>query len=194
MRRSGASVFLDTNVNSIVPSKNSQNWTITTSQERRDYTAVILAAPFHSADIIVPQAISQKIPQLPYVHLHVTLLSTTSEYPNPDYFNLDASAKPSQMMLTTSENVRKNGKAPEFNSLSYHGLVRDNEWAVKIFSKERISDEWLAKVFNGKVGWVFRKEACNILTRQRTLPDKFLLVGCISQIYSEHFIPSCQAG
>jgi len=188
LKRSGASVFLDTNVISIVPSKNSQKWTITTSQERRDYTAVILAAPFHSADIIVPQAISQKIPQLPYVHLHVTLLSTTSEYPNPGYFNLDASAEPSRMMLTTSKNIHK---TPEFNSLSYHGLIRDNEWAVKIFSKERISDEWLAKVFNDKVGWVYRKEACNVLTRHRTSSDTLLLVGCISQIYPEPSIPSC---
>lgn len=62
------------------------------------------------------------------------------------------------MMLTTYEGVRKGGEEPEFNSLSYLGLVRDAEWAVKIFSKERITDEWLKKMFFGKVGWVYRKE------------------------------------
>ena len=133
MKRSGASVFLDTNVTSIVPSKNSQNWTITTSQERRDYTAVILAAPFHSADIIVPQAISQKIPQLPYVHLHVTLLSTTSEYPNPDYFNLDASAKPSRMMLLHLRMFVKMERPR--NSIHFHTMV----WFVTTNGQSRFS-------------------------------------------------------
>lgn len=61
-------------------------------------------------------------------------------------------------MLTTYEGVRKGGKEPEFNSLSYLGLVREDEWTVKIFSQQRISDEWLQNVFNGQVGWVYRKE------------------------------------
>ena len=104
---------------------------------------------------------------------------------------MDASAKPPQMMLTTSENVRNNGKTPEFNSLTYHGLVRDGEWIAKIFSKERVSDEWLANVLNGQVGWVFRKEVYNILARNKTLFDRFSSVGCISQTYPGHLIPSC---
>lgn len=62
------------------------------------------------------------------------------------------------MLLTTRANARLGGKEPEFNSLSYHGKVSDDEWAVKIFSKERISDEWLSKTFLGQVGWVHRKE------------------------------------
>jgi prenylcysteine oxidase/farnesylcysteine lyase len=131
---------------------------VTTSQGKKTYNAVILAAPFHSTNIVVPHAISKQVPAQPYVHLHVTLLTTTSEYPNPEYFALSPSDKPARMMLTTYEGVRENGKEPEFNSLSYHGLVRESEWAVKIFSKQRISDEWLNDVFNGQVGWVFRKE------------------------------------
>jgi prenylcysteine oxidase / farnesylcysteine lyase len=66
------------------------------------------------------------------------------------------------MMLTTYEGVRNGGVEPEFNSLSYHGLVREGEWAVKIFSKQRISDEWLSNMFFGKVGWVYRKEVGSI--------------------------------
>ncbi|KXN81104.1 Farnesylcysteine lyase [Leucoagaricus sp. SymC.cos] len=158
LKRSGALMHLNTTVTSILPKKNSKGWTVATFRGSQDYTAVILAAPFHSTDIVVPHTISEKIPKQPYVHLHVTLLTTTSEYPNPSYFALAPSTKPARMMLTTYEGVRKDGKAPEFNSLSYHGLVRDGEWAVKIFSREYISDEWLSEVFNGQVGWVFRKE------------------------------------
>jgi len=62
------------------------------------------------------------------------------------------------VILTTYEGVRKGGKEPEFNSISYHGLLREGEWIVKIFSQQRISDEWLQNVFNGQVGWVYRKE------------------------------------
>jgi prenylcysteine oxidase/farnesylcysteine lyase len=66
------------------------------------------------------------------------------------------------MMLTTYEGARNGGEEPEFNSLSYHGLVRDGEWGVKIFSQKRISDEWLDMMFFGKVGWVYRKEVSPI--------------------------------
>lgn len=68
------------------------------------------------------------------------------------------------MILTTYEGVRQGGKEPEFNSLSYHGYITKDkddapdQWSVKIFSKERISDEWLDTIFNGQVGWVYRKE------------------------------------
>jgi prenylcysteine oxidase/farnesylcysteine lyase len=69
------------------------------------------------------------------------------------------------MMLTTYDGVRQGGKEPEFNSISYHGLVGEGEWAVKIFSKERISDEWLENMFQGQVGWVYRKEVSPASTR-----------------------------
>ena len=75
------------------------------------------------------------------------------------------------MVLTTWDAVRHatsaqgEVKAPEFNSLSYHHEIETEngkEYIVKIFSKARISDEWLDRVFawgeTGKVGWVHRKE------------------------------------
>lgn len=68
------------------------------------------------------------------------------------------------MVLTTYNGVRNGGKEPEFNSLSYHGHITKgddgapNQWTVKIFSKEKITDEWLDKIFPGQVGWVYRKE------------------------------------
>ena len=68
------------------------------------------------------------------------------------------------MMLTTYEGTRNGGKEPEFNSISYHGTVREGEWAVKIFSEERVSDEWLEDMFMGQVGWVYRKEVSSLST------------------------------
>jgi prenylcysteine oxidase/farnesylcysteine lyase len=81
------------------------------------------------------------------------------------------------MVLTTYEGVRKGGKEPEFNSLSYHGYATKgiggvpDQWSVKIFSKARISDDWLDKVFMGQVGWVHRKEVslfCSNISRDQT--------------------------
>ena len=72
------------------------------------------------------------------------------------------------MVLTTWDAVRHGDdktKRPEFNSLNYLNQIKTleehgiNEWAVKIFSSERITDEWLEKLFGeGQVGWVVRKE------------------------------------
>lgn len=78
------------------------------------------------------------------------------------------------MVLTTFEGARQRGddSEPEFNSMSYHGRIRNldgtpansskdgaEEWVVKIFSKQRVEDSWLRKAF-GKIGWVHRKEVC----------------------------------
>ena len=64
------------------------------------------------------------------------------------------------MILTTGEGARNGGKAPEFNSLNYLGRLYEgsDEWTVKIFSMSELSDEWLSTMFDGKVGWVLRKE------------------------------------
>ncbi|KAF5359929.1 hypothetical protein D9758_014001 [Tetrapyrgos nigripes] len=72
--------------------------------------------------------------------------------------SLVPNTKPPSMLLTTWEGVRRGGKAPEFNSVSYHGKINENEWVVKISSMEPVSDEWLEKVFDGQVTWVYRKE------------------------------------
>lgn len=63
------------------------------------------------------------------------------------------------MLLTTHEGARQGGPEPQFNSISYHAKINENEWVVKIFSKQAISDEFLEDAFGkGTVGWVYRKE------------------------------------
>ncbi|KAF8203830.1 Prenylcysteine lyase-domain-containing protein [Pholiota molesta] len=156
LNRSGADVYLTTPVSSITPkSSTSRLWSVKSARGTVDYKAVILAAPFYSTGITVPESISEQVKPQPYVHLHVTLLATTAATPNPEYFGLSASSPVPRMMLTSTLGGTH---APEFNSLSYHGLVREGEWAVKIFSAQRLSDEWLNNMFQGKVGWVYRKE------------------------------------
>lgn len=153
-----------------------------------------MAAPFHTTDIALPPAVSDQIPQVPYVHLHVTLLTTTSPSANPTYFNLSAGSKVPAMMLTTDVGTRNGGKRPEFNSVSYHGLVREGEWAVKIFSKERISDGWLQQMFDGQVGWVHRKEVstkANIYIISTNLSP--LIVGRISKAPTDRIFSANKA-
>jgi len=162
--RSKANLFLRSAVHSIKRNPEVPSWIVRTNRGSENYKAVIIAAPFHSTGITFPSAVSSQIPKQPYVRLHVTLLTTTSPQPNPEYFSLSSSSKVPSMILTTYEGVRKGGKEPEFNSISYHGYATNrtdgvpDQWSVKIFSKKRISDEWLDKMFMGKVGWVHRKE------------------------------------
>ncbi|KAF8641081.1 hypothetical protein AX17_000725 [Amanita inopinata Kibby_2008] len=159
IKRSDAKLLLNATVTSISPkSDSSYHWTVRSAHGSADYQAIVLAAPFHSTGILLPNSISSQIPPQPYVSLHVTLLTTTSPTPDPTYFALPSNANTSRMILTTYEGARKGGKAPEFNSLSYLGLVREGEWAVKIFSKEPVTDDWLQNLFHGNVGWVYRKQ------------------------------------
>ena len=146
----------------------------TTSDKPRLYRSVILAAPYDQTGISFSSSSKDPlapVPQQPYVHLHVTLLSTSSATPNASYFHLAHGAKAPTTLLTTYDGVRRRGHSePEFNSLTYHGLVRNKEgepvvnafgakeWVVKIFSKKRLSDKWLNEMFSGNVGWVLRKE------------------------------------
>ncbi|PPQ63712.1 hypothetical protein CVT24_004292 [Panaeolus cyanescens] len=158
VNRSGANVFLDTTVKSITPKNGpSHLWTLKSDRGSVDYQAVVFAAPFHSTGIVVPNTISEQIPPQPYVNLHVTLLSTTSPTANPAYFGLPSDAIVPRMLLTTYQGAREGHSKPEFNSMSYHGEVREGEWAVKIFSDHELSDEWLSDMFLGQVGWVHRK-------------------------------------
>ncbi|KZT06641.1 FAD/NAD(P)-binding domain-containing protein [Laetiporus sulphureus 93-53] len=169
VKRSNASVSLETAVTALKHDEASGAWLVSTADSRQAYRAVILAAPFHSANIsLFPEALAESFPEQPYVRLHVTLLSTPAPSPNSAYFGLGAHSAPTTL-LTTANAVREGtGAEPEFNSLTYHGKVRaadgepwageaGEEWVVKIFSKKRLTDDWLENMF-GKVGWVLRKE------------------------------------
>ncbi|KAI0683527.1 Prenylcysteine lyase-domain-containing protein [Earliella scabrosa] len=173
VKDSNAALFLNTTVESVSRSSSSEPWILKTSdsEEARPYRAVILAAPFHQTGIrFTSDPPIAAVPPQDYVHLHVTLVTTSSPSFNPSYFNLAPGFDVPAMILTTRAGARQGGPEPEFNSLSYLRAVRNHdltqwrnargepEWVVKVFSKTRISDSWLEEMFQGKVGWVLRKE------------------------------------
>ena len=159
MEKSRARLHLNTTVYSIAQKSSSDLWTVKSSRGTANYHSVILAAPFHGSQIDLMPSIASTIPEQPYVHLHVTLLTTTAPHINPAYVGLPADGIPPPALLTTYQGAREGGKEPEFNSLSYLGEVQPGEWAVKIFSNHPISDEWLQSVFGeDKIGWTYRKE------------------------------------
>jgi prenylcysteine oxidase/farnesylcysteine lyase len=146
-------------------------WIIVTEEGRRDYDAVIIAAPYHSSHISLPADLSTLIPPQSYVHLHITLLTTTAATPNPVYFGYEPGSKVATNVVMTFDGVSREGRASEFNFVSYQGQAKfannetldvqeTGEWVVKVSSMERISDEWLATMFQNQVGWVHRKEVC----------------------------------
>lgn len=181
LKSSGASVHLNTKVTGLRKTSTdsaSPKWLVSVASDSSSapeipaYDHVILAAPFASSQITIlgsPASTTLNQPPVEYVHLHVTLVTTTAPSFSPAYFGLKEGASVPAMILTTWDAVRHYGDAvakPEFNSINYLNKVKDlethggDEWAVKIFSSERVSDEWLGKLFGGqdKVGWVYRKE------------------------------------
>lgn len=143
-------------------------WLVETGSKSaaKHYDSVILAAPHHTTGIRFPKSTAE-VPVSPYVHLHVTLLSTTSPSYNPAYFNLPEGSVLPSMILTTAQGIRAGGPVPDFNSINYLTRIEAgrDEWAVKIFSKTKIEDAWIENMFGkDKVGWVLRHEV-NVLTR-----------------------------
>ena len=148
-------------------------WLVVTDKgDAKPYQDIIIAAPFHSTSIDLSlQFAAPVIPPQPYVHLHVTLLTTPNPHPRTRFFGLGDKDKVPTSVLTTWESVRSGeGAAPEFNSLTYHGLLKyqngtvantstdgQPEWSVKIFSDQKLEDRWLRRAF-GKIGWVHKKE------------------------------------
>lgn len=192
---SGANLHLNTEVTSI-KRKSSTQWTIASKTATTDYDSVILAAPYHLTNVtITPSSISDQIPAQPYVYLHVTIFTTTSATPNPAYFNLSPNATAPIFVLTTSENERANeaagGKGPEFEVIEYlakltttDGVESDDEFVVKIFSLEEISDDWLDTVFDGKVGWILRHEVRSSFSPHSLSDAKSISDGMNSSVES----------
>ncbi|KIM26015.1 hypothetical protein M408DRAFT_198508 [Serendipita vermifera MAFF 305830] len=159
IRESKASLHLNTHVTAL-ESKSAGRWQLTASKNgaapfTEEYDAVILAAPYDSLAMTLPSS-AEPVTPAPYVHLHVTLLATTSPSASAEYFNQAPGTSVPAMVLTTAQGIRAGKPAPEFNSLSYHRQLTNGEWIVKIFSMQRVEDDWLLKVF-GNVGWVYRK-------------------------------------
>ncbi|QRW00032.1 prenylcysteine lyase [Ceratobasidium sp. AG-Ba] len=178
IKESGAKVKLGTTVQTLRKGSSGKWHLGVEGGEEETFDTVVLAAPVKGTNIKIeaPELDSAKaFPPVDYVHLHVTLLSTTSEHPQASYFipNAAPGTKIPQTILTTSTGPVE----PEFNSLTYHETIERNgktERIVKIFSKTKLDDAWLEKVFGSEtIGWVFRKEwdAYPVLPPTTTYPS-----------------------
>ncbi|CAE6403624.1 unnamed protein product [Rhizoctonia solani] len=159
LSRSGALIELGTTVKSIEKDKNAK-YNVKTNKGTATYDAVIVAAPLPLTNIKFVNTASQpsSLPKVDYLHLHVTLLTTTTPSLLPTYFKVDNSSALPGTILTTSEY----GSKPQFNSIRYQATIEKDgktEYVVKIFSPAKISDDTLATLFGKKsIGWVLRKE------------------------------------
>jgi len=127
------------------------------------FDAVFLAAPWHSSKAIstLSRHLSQPIEYHPYVHLHVTLLTTTRSSPLPSFFHLPDSASVPNTILTTGLTSRQTGKPPpRFQSITWHGetFLGSGEWVVKIFSLTRVNDRFIRALIGEDPTWLLRKE------------------------------------
>jgi len=83
------------------------------SGEGEVYDAVIIATPWHNADITLLNT-PERVRGKPFVHLHVTLLTTSRPSPNPAYFGYGSQDSVPTTILTSDESVRRasNKKKP----------------------------------------------------------------------------------
>ncbi|KZT42779.1 hypothetical protein SISSUDRAFT_846389 [Sistotremastrum suecicum HHB10207 ss-3] len=195
--RSGANLFLNTPVTSVKKLKsNPPEWQVSTaSGESKIYNTVIIATPLTSSLELIP-SYAEASPEQKYVHLYVTLLTTTASHPSGDYFG---TRSPPKSVLTTWEGVRNGGIEPEFNSLAYHGSPiepegKAKEWVVKIFSKKPLTNRLLRKLFNNEVGWIYRKEwdAYPVLYPRKEYPPVVLDKGLYHVNSFEPFISTME--
>lgn len=162
LKRSGAKLLLNTEVTAITKVAGSKRKYLVTAKHEKGgvYDAVVVAAPFSLSNIKLnhlPQP--STFPKVDYVHLHVTLFTTTTTSLRPGYFKADPLDGPLPgTVLTTAAS----GIQPEFNSIRYQASIQKNgttEYVVKIFSRTRVSDNLLDKLFGRKsIGWIYRKE------------------------------------
>lgn len=96
--------------------KEEVQWYIgTKSGEGEVYDAVIIATPWHNADITLLNT-RERVKGKPFVHLHVTLLTTSRPSPNPEYFGLGSQDAIPTTILTSDESIRRaseKNKAPQ---------------------------------------------------------------------------------
>lgn len=143
LQNSNASVHYNTEVMDIRKNENDK-WNVLLKDDinaqNNEYDIVIIATPIPLFDI-------------PYVNLHVTLLST-NQTTYDDNFGFGKS--PPQMIVTTDELSRKEGTSLlEFNSINYVQKA-SSKWSdndeniVKIFSDHEWSNERINDLFREK--------------------------------------------
>ncbi|CAB5396339.1 unnamed protein product [Rhizophagus irregularis] len=149
---SGANLKLDTRVVKVtkLPSPdgiNNVKYVVKSKDgSSEEYHAIILAAPIQFTGIEF-ENMNLKIKKIPYVTLHVTLVTG---HVNPAYFGRSKIEDIPEQIVTTNS-----GKC-EF--LSFAGKLRlpNGETINKLFSHQELSDEMLDRLYISR-SWTFRK-------------------------------------
>jgi len=148
-------------VKSIKWNSNANAWTVKSTNGSVDYRNAVLAAPIHTSQISLPESLTVQVPERPHETIFTTVLATNASYPDPTYFGLKPTATAPRTILTT---VGKDGEEPEFLSLKYYSIIQrggQEEYVVKILSKEKLSEESLERLFGPEsVKWVHTHEVC----------------------------------
>ncbi|EST09280.1 Prenylcysteine lyase [Kalmanozyma brasiliensis GHG001] len=173
-KRSGARILtgVEGEVTGLIryPTANGTKWYVgSKSGEGELFDAVILATPWHNSGITLLNT-PHRVKGVPFVHLHVTLLTTSRTSPRGSYFGMGENDAVPRTILTSSESVRrakgdtsKKGPRLEFFSLTYlrsvtHPQDGGKEWVVKIFSPSAIPVSLLDSLFGDSISWVQRHE------------------------------------
>ncbi|KAK4160868.1 putative prenylcysteine oxidase [Cladorrhinum sp. PSN259] len=174
---SGAAVALNTTVASIGFSKHggssdSPKYILKTKSASMESTKaetypvtfdnVIIASPWQFTDISADDGLIQTpIDEIPYVKLHVTIFATPFSY-SPGFFGLtDAKDLPSTVLTTLGKGDDHNsgsngaGKAGFFSISILRKTVNPKtiqpEYIYKIFSPEKVTPDFLSRLFGVKV-------------------------------------------
>ncbi|PPQ83366.1 hypothetical protein CVT24_001895 [Panaeolus cyanescens] len=151
--RSGASLFLNTEVTNIEHAVDTHLWKINTSKGAKAYDAVILAAPLYQSNISIPERFYRQIPPVLHRKIHVTVIATRSSSISRQFLGFPSGAEDIRYLISPSEG--RPGQ-PAFSIMSYEREVSPGVWIVKVISHSAISAEWLLGAFNDNVNWVHR--------------------------------------
>ncbi|KAI9779620.1 MAG: hypothetical protein M1839_007285 [Geoglossum umbratile] len=157
IKASGATVKLNTTVQQIrktefgtyIVTSNEEHPTSSSLPQEHEYDDVILAAPFQDASITITPPLPHVPDEIPYVKLHVTLL-TSPHLLSPSAFGLPPDALVPSIVLTTLgphetplEREAGVGRAGFFSISTLRRVVNPNthrdEYLYKIFSPHPIT-------------------------------------------------------
>ena len=157
---SGADLRLNTTVTEL--KRNKGKYTVLTTSSHNlskedTFDAVVLAAPLQFSDIQLQENIVKRVPdEIPYVRLHVTLLASPLRI-SRTHFHLKEGAKVPTTILTTlspdedpSNRESVVGKSGFFSISTLRSIINpktlEKEYLYKIFSPEKITEEFLASL------------------------------------------------
>ncbi len=226
LARSNATTQLSTEVSSVTPGKDSTyllrhgpsaDSPDLTNHEDTSFDVVVLAAPHQFANITLDHHIAHIPEKIPYVQLHVTLL-TSPHLLSPAFFNMPPGKPAPKTILTTlppNEEPQQGAAGvgtPGFFSVSLLRPVTNpktgvQEYLYKIFSPEPPNSTFLTHLLGLKqphhhtesgiseedISWIYRKVWDSYPYEvPRVSPTPWSITTCISQVITDSVNPNSQ--